>query len=63
MATVGFVLHHERSLAAELAREATAWLVAEGHQVRIPTPGRRHRRPGLRTAVPRTSWGRGSTWR
>ena len=38
MATVGFVLHHERSLAAELAREACGWLVAAGHTVRIPRP-------------------------
>jgi NAD+ kinase len=36
MAAVGFVLHHERGLAAELAREATAWLLADGHTVRIP---------------------------
>jgi NAD+ kinase len=36
MAAVGFVLHHERGLAADLAREATAWLLADGHTVRIP---------------------------
>lgn len=36
MAAVGFVLHHERGLAADLAREATGWLLADGHTVRIP---------------------------
>jgi NAD+ kinase len=30
------VLHHERAQAAELAREAAAWLLAAGHQVRLP---------------------------
>jgi NAD+ kinase len=38
MAAVGFVLHHERSQAADLARETTKWLVADGHEVRIPRP-------------------------
>ena len=38
MAAVGFVLHHERSQAADLAREAAAWLQDEGHEVRIPRP-------------------------
>lgn len=38
MAVIGFVLHHERVQAAELAREATEWLVAAGHEVRLPRP-------------------------
>lgn len=38
MAVIGFVLHHERAHAADLAREAAAWLVAAGHEVRIPRP-------------------------
>ena len=38
MAAVGFVLHHERTQAADLAREAAAWLQDEGHEVRIPRP-------------------------
>ena len=38
MAAIGFVLHHERAQAAELARETTAWLVAAGHEVRLPQP-------------------------
>ncbi len=38
MATVGFVLHHERTQAADLAREAAAWLQDDGHEVRIPRP-------------------------
>ena len=38
MAAIGFVLHHERSQAADLAREAAAWLQDEGHEVRIPRP-------------------------
>lgn len=38
MAAVGFVIHHERALAAELARNATEWLIAAGHTVRIPRP-------------------------
>ena len=36
MAHVGFVLHHERTQAADLAREAAAWLQDEGHTVRLP---------------------------
>lgn len=36
MADVGFVLHHERTQAADLAREAAAWLQDEGHTVRLP---------------------------
>jgi NAD+ kinase len=38
VATVGFVLHHERAQAAELAAEAAAWLLANGHGVRLPQP-------------------------
>lgn len=38
MAAIGFVVHHERSQAAALAQEAAAWLVADGHAVRIPRP-------------------------
>jgi NAD+ kinase len=38
MAAIGLVLHHQRAQAAELAREAAAWLVAGGHEVRIPRP-------------------------
>ncbi len=38
MAVIGFVLHHEREQAAELAREAATWLVAAGHTVRVPRP-------------------------
>lgn len=38
MAAVGFVIHHERALAAELARAAAEWLIAAGHTVRIPRP-------------------------
>jgi NAD+ kinase len=36
VANVGLVLHHERPQAAELARDATAWLTERGHEVRIP---------------------------
>jgi len=38
MAAVGFVLHHERRQAADLAHEAATWLVADGHEVRIARP-------------------------
>ena len=38
MAAIGLVLHHERTQAADLAREAAAWLQDEGHVVRIPRP-------------------------
>jgi NAD+ kinase len=38
MATVGFVLHHEREQAAALARDAAGWLRAAGHEVRVPQP-------------------------
>ena len=36
MSVVALVLHHERALAAELARDTAAWLLAEGHDVRLP---------------------------
>lgn len=36
MATVGFVLHHEREQAAELARAAAKWLAERGHDSRLP---------------------------
>jgi NAD+ kinase len=36
MAVVGIVLHHERDQAAELARDAAAWLGERGHEVRLP---------------------------
>ena len=36
MVTVGFVLHHERDQAVELAAESAAWLVEAGHTVRLP---------------------------
>ena len=36
MATVAFVLHHEREQARALVREATGWLTSEGHTVRLP---------------------------
>lgn len=36
MSTAALVLHHERAQAAELAREMAAWLLAHGHEVRLP---------------------------
>ena len=36
MSTVALVLHHERAQAAELARDTVAWLLADGHDVRLP---------------------------
>ena len=36
MAVVGMILHHERPQAAELARDATAWLSERGHEARLP---------------------------
>jgi NAD+ kinase len=38
VSTVGLVLHHERDQAAELARDIAKWLLAAGHQVRLPRP-------------------------
>ncbi|MGK2947685.1 MAG: NAD(+)/NADH kinase [Acidimicrobiales bacterium] len=37
MSAVGLVLHHERSLAVDLAREVAGWLHEAGHEVRLPT--------------------------
>jgi NAD+ kinase len=36
MASVGVVIHPERELAGELARDAAAWLTERGHEVRLP---------------------------
>ena len=36
MATVGVVIHPERDLAADLARDAASWLTERGHEVRLP---------------------------
>jgi NAD+ kinase len=36
VSAVGLVLHHEREQAAELARDIAAWLLAAGHEVRLP---------------------------
>jgi NAD+ kinase len=36
MASVGVVIHPERELAAELARDAAGWLIERGHDVRLP---------------------------
>jgi NAD+ kinase len=36
VATVGIIVHHERDQAAELARDAAAWLRERGHAVRLP---------------------------
>ncbi len=36
MAAVGMILHHGREHAAELARDAAAWLEERGHEVRLP---------------------------
>lgn len=36
MTTVGMVLHHEREQAVQLARDTAAWLLAAGHDVRLP---------------------------
>jgi NAD+ kinase len=33
---VGLILHHERAQAADLARDVAAWLLAAGHEVRLP---------------------------
>jgi NAD+ kinase len=38
MAAVGVVLHHQREQAAELARDAAAWLAERGHEMRLPLP-------------------------
>ncbi|CAN5247239.1 NAD(+)/NADH kinase [soil metagenome] len=42
MASVAFLLHHQRPEAVELARHAAAWLIGEAHEVRLPEPDARH---------------------
>jgi NAD+ kinase len=37
MATIGIVVHRERPVAHDLARETVGWLVDRGHEVRMPT--------------------------
>lgn len=37
MATVAFVVHHDRTPAHELVRDAAAWLQERDHEVRLPT--------------------------
>jgi NAD+ kinase len=36
VAVVGIIIHHQREQAAELARDAVAWVRERGHEVRIP---------------------------
>lgn len=36
MATFGIIVHPERQLAADLARDATKWLADRGHEARLP---------------------------
>jgi len=36
VATIGLVIHHGRAEAVEAGREVTGWLVAAGHDVRLP---------------------------
>jgi NAD+ kinase len=36
MASVGVVIHPDRELASELARDAAGWLTERGHEVRLP---------------------------
>ena len=36
MASVGIVVHHERRIAWDLARDAVEWLAERGHDVRLP---------------------------
>jgi NAD+ kinase len=38
MSNVGFVVHHTRDAAREIAAKTTAWLTEAGHEVRVPTP-------------------------
>lgn len=38
MSVVGLVLHRERAQAIDLARDAAAWLLAQGHSVRLTEP-------------------------
>jgi NAD+ kinase len=36
VAAIGVIVHPDRALASELARDAAAWLQARGHEVRLP---------------------------
>jgi NAD+ kinase len=38
VATVGMIVHPEREMAADLARDAAKWLADRGHEVRLPLP-------------------------
>ena len=62
VATIGLVLHHDRDEAGDAAREVSEWLVASGHEVRLPTPDAAL--AGLDWAWASTSTGspRGSIW-
>jgi NAD+ kinase len=42
VARVAFFLHHQRPEAVELARQAAAWLLAEGHELRLLPSDARH---------------------
>ena len=42
MANVAFIVHRERPEAVERVKEAAAWLVGEGHQVRLPVDDASH---------------------
>jgi NAD+ kinase len=42
MATFAMIVHQERPAAAELAHEMARWLVAQGHEVRIPAADAPH---------------------
>ncbi len=42
MAAVAFLLHHRHPEAVELARDAAAWLLQQGHQVRLPESDAEH---------------------
>jgi NAD+ kinase len=37
-ATIALVVHGQRPEATALARDVAAWLIGQGHQVRVPTP-------------------------
>ena len=40
-ATIALVVHGQRPEATALARDVADWLIAQGHQVRVPTPDAR----------------------
>lgn len=42
MAAVAFLLHHQRHEAVDLVRDASAWLLEEGHHVRLPEADAHH---------------------